>query len=99
MVRENGMVMMTEEEYAELIKNKDQKVTRREFLDLYNAALTMRDYYDGTDEKERFNHVYGYDVTVHWNGVYCNCSDGATAYNHIICGVEGADEELDDIED
>lgn len=96
MVRENGMVMMSESEYEELIRNKDQKITRKEFIKLYNAAMEMIYFYDGTDEKERFNHLYGYDVTVHWNGVCCNCSDGATAWNWIVSNIEGVDEELDD---
>lgn len=73
----------------------DRKITRKEFLDLYSAAMTMNLYCDGTEQMERFNHIYGYDVTVHWNGFYCNCSDGATAYNYIIDGIQGVDDELD----
>ena len=75
---------------------KDQKVTRKEFLDLYKAAMEMICYYDGSDEKERFNHLYGYPVEVHWNGVYCDCSDGATAWNHIVSNIEGVIEEEDE---
>lgn len=90
--------MMTEKEYEELKGKADKKVSRKEFLRLYDAAMTMMDYYEGTKETERFNHVYGhnYDVTVHWNGVYCNCSDGATAWNHIIDNIKYVDEEVDD---
>ena len=99
MVKENGMVMMTEEEYNKLKSQVGEKVTRKEFLELYDAAMKMLDYYDGTKEKDRFNHIYGYDVTIHWNGVYCNCSDGATAWNHIISNIESVNEELDDEDD
>ena len=99
MVRENGMVLMTEEEYNKLKSQVGEKVTRKEFLELYDAAMKMLDYYDGTEEKERFNHIYGYDVTIHWNGVYCNCSDGATAWNHIISNIKSVNEELDDEDD
>ena len=96
MVRENGMVMMTEKEYRELKGEVGQRVTRKEFLDLYNAAMEMIAYYDGSDETERFNHLYGYDVTIHWNGVYCDVSDGATAWNHIVSNIENVMEEMDD---
>lgn len=101
MVKENGMVMMTEEEYWNLVGKKEQEVTRKEFLKLYDAALEMLKYWNGTDEKERFNHIYGhdYDVTIHWNGVYCNCSDGATAWNHIVSNIADVIDELGDEEE
>lgn len=88
-------------EYLKCLKNngitkKDEKVTRKEFLKLYGAAMEMICYYDGSDEKERFNHLYGYPVEVHWNGVYCDCSDGATAWNHIVSNIEGVIEEEDE---
>lgn len=78
------------------IKKRDEKVTRKEFLKLYNTAMEMICYYDGSDEKERFNHLYGYPVEVHWNGVYCDCSDGATAWNHIVSNIEGVIKEEDE---
>lgn len=93
MIREKGLVIMTEDEYRMLIGKKEEEVTKKEFLDLYGAAMEMIAYYDGSAEKERFNHLYGYDVTVHWNGVYCNCSDGATAWNHIVSNIKGIIEE------
>ena len=95
MIKYNGMVLMTEEEYEELLfkKNKttDTKVRRKDFVELWNAE-SIKDAYDLD------NRSYGCNVTVHWNGYYCNCGDGATAYNNIICGVADADEELDDWE-
>ena len=101
MVRENGMVMMTEKEYNKLVQKTPQRVTKKEFLELYDAALTMLEYYNGTDERERFNHIYGhdYDVTIHWNGFYCNCGDGATAWNHIISNIQGIIDEFDNEEE
>ena len=61
-------------------KTEDIEVSRQEFLDIYNLAMDGL----GSDECE----LYGNDVTVHWHGIYCNCSDGAVAYNNIITGVE-----------
>ena len=93
MVKENGMVMMSEKEYEELKGKADQRVSRKEFLELYKAAMTMVNYYNGTEGTERFNHIYGYNVTVHWNGIYCDCSDGAIAWNHIVSNIEGVIDE------
>ena len=67
----------------------DVKVTKREFLEVYGEA--MNDL--GSDECE----LYGNDVTVHWHGIYCNCGDGASAYNNIVSEIEGViDEDGDD---
>ena len=66
----------------------DKQVTMKEFLEIYNKALAEDDYYKSG--------IYGKDVTIHWNGIYCNVGDGATAYNHIICGLEDAMTELCD---
>lgn len=123
MVKENGMVMMTETElnrmkveheneiqdYArriellqeaitELIHSKkdgckDVRVSKKDFLEMYETALNEmweketqgKDIYDGD--------IYGKDFTVHWNGIYCNCGDGATASNNIIPGIEGCYDE------
>lgn len=118
MVKENGMVMMTEEEYNKLtnridrtIKEKEEdishllrrielmqsallkatktadtvpngvRVSKADFIAMHNAAV--RDM-DGNED----NDIYGHDFTVHWHGMYCNCSDGATPANHIIPAIE-----------
>lgn len=65
--------------------SKDRKVTMAEFVKIYNAALTlMFNDIGGAD-----NVIYGNDLTIHWNGIYCNCGDGASVYNNIIAGIEG----------
>lgn len=79
-------VTITEKEYKELLALKDKKVTRGEFMDAYKAAIRLMDICEDSP-------VYGNDVTVHWNGIYCNCSDGAVAYNNIILGVESVIDE------
>lgn len=118
MVKENGMVMLTEDEYNKLTKQIDRtikekeedishllrrielmqtallkatktadtvphgvRVSKADFIAMHNAAV--RDM-DGLED----NDIYGYDFTVHWHGMYCNCSDGATPSNHIIPAVE-----------
>ena len=81
---ENGMVTMTLKEFNKMQKG-EKLVTRAKFLKKYNKEQSKWDC----------GKVYGNDVTVHWNGIYCTCGDGATAYNHIIAGIDGADSELD----
>lgn len=123
MVKENGMVMLTDEEYNRLNnridrveKEKDEhtldyerrlelmqtalikltqktdtvpsgvRVSKADFIAMHNAAV--RDM-DGNED----NDIYGYDFTVHWHGIYCNCSDGATPANHIVPAIEWIIEE------
>ena len=80
-----------------LIKNnnkerKDIRVSKLDFLALYNDALN--EMFDKPDEEE--NDIYGYDITIHWHGIYCSCGDGATAYNHIITAIENVYNEDDE---
>lgn len=113
MVRENGMVMMSESEFnARISVNRDQikelekrcemltdallkltaqretaqgdvKIPKADFIKIYNDAVNyMFDHYDED------NDIYGYDVTIHWHGMYCNCGDGAAPSNHIVGGLE-----------
>ena len=71
----------------------DRKVSMTEFLKIYNKALgEMFENNDNDDYED--NKIYGHDVTIHWNGIYCNVGDGATAYNHIISNIESVLEEL-----
>ena len=135
MVKENGMVMMTEQEHdleldiickdyekeintlkkehneeiktlmrriellqtaiTELIHNEnhgshDVRVSKTDFLDMYQKALDV--FFDNMEKPncdELPNDIYGKDFTVHWNGIYCNCSDGAVVSNNLIPGIEG----------
>ena len=64
---------------------KDRKVSMTEFLEIYNRALEEEDLTESG--------IYGKDVTIHWNGIYCNVGDGATAYNYIISSIEDVIEE------
>ena len=139
MVKENGMVMMTEQEHdleldiickdyeekqhilkkehneeiktltrriellqtaiTELIHNTnhgshDVRVSRTDFLEMYQKALD--EFFDNMEKPncdELPNDIYGKDFFVHWNGIYCNCGDGAAISNYLIPGIEGINEE------
>lgn len=73
----------------------ERKVTREEFLRIYEEALDNMFSSDEDDAGEKYG-IYGKDITIHWNGIYCSVSDGATAYNHIITAIEDAMSELDE---
>ena len=119
MVRDNGMVMMSEAEYGNLAQGKaweikeltkrcemlqnaimilsrdlgsrtaDVRISKLDFLQMYDKAVN--DMFDRpADDK---NDIYGYDITIHWHGVYCNCSDGATPSNYIIPALQELCEE------
>lgn len=64
------------------------RVSRIDFLEMYETALSYM--WDHSDED---NDIYGKDFTIHWNGIYCNCGDGAAPSNHIIPGIEFLNEE------
>lgn len=74
---------MTKAEYIE--RRSDKKVSMTEFLRIYDQALNADDRTESG--------IYGEDVTIHWNGIYCNVGDGATAYNHIISNIESVIDE------
>ena len=117
MVTENGMVMMTLNEYQSLnaTKNKieeleksnemlrnamiqltgegnttDIKVSRSDFVKMYDMAVN--EMFETNNEE---NDVYGHNITVHWHGMYCSCSDEATPSNYIIPAIVDCDNELD----
>lgn len=116
MVKDNGMVMMTEQELERIEKEKnelvkeyekrlelmqkallelskddatlqhDVRVPKADFVAMHSTAVSEM---DGSED----NDIYGYDITVHWHGFYCNCGDGATPANYIIPGIEDCNEE------
>lgn len=65
------------------------RVPKADFLKIYHKALDDMDNHADAYDTD----IYGYDFTVHWHGIYCNCGDGAIAYNNIIPGIEGVLEE------
>ena len=64
----------------------DVRVSKADFVAMHTAAVCEM---DGIED----NDIYGYDITVHWHGFYCNCGDGATPANYIIPGVEDCNKE------
>ena len=73
---------------------KDVRVSKKDFLEMYQKALDeMFAIMDGEKETDKTpddvsNDIYGHDITVHWNGIYCNCGDGATPSNILIPAIE-----------
>lgn len=77
-------------------ETEDIKVTCKQFCDFRDIAEQLM--FSGTeDEGERFG-VYGKPVTVHWNGMYCDCNDGALPSNYIFPALRELDEELEEEE-
>ena len=79
-------------------QHKDQQVTRRDFIEMYNKCLDgmfdedNKDIENGPYEKKIYlNHMY-----VHWNGMYCDCSSGAIIANEMIPTIESIDDEEGD---
>lgn len=110
MVRQDNMVMMSEIEYSELEQLKKEveelravvlKATRNKEMQTEDILVSMRTFYnlamsatssdDGMEED-----IYGHDITVHFHGLYCNCQDGAIAYNEIIEGVKECSDEYEE---
>ena len=119
MVKENGMVMLTEKELERIEREHEQttkdyekrlelmqeaikqlmkkdgvfedvRVSKIDFVAIYNKAL--EDFFSKVEMPngdELPNDIYGYDFTIHWHGIYCNCGDGAAPSNYIISGIEG----------
>ena len=85
------LISGTVEDYTDVETGIDRKVTRSEFMDEYDKALNEMLASDTDD-----NDIYGKDVTVHWNGIYCSVGDGATAYNTVIAAISDAMDELDE---
>ena len=122
MVKENGMVMLTENELEKIerehldkLKEYEKRlellrtavralstdkptnavrVSRVDFLSIYNTAL--EEFFDNMEKEnsdELPNDIDGYNFTVHWHGIYCDCFDGAAPSNYIIPAIEGIDSE------
>lgn len=77
------------------LPQQDKQIPRRDFIEIYNKCVSRmfeedeRGIGDGPYEKR----IYGNDMTIHWNGMYCNCGSGAIIANEIIPGIEGVEED------
>ena len=63
---------------------KDIKVSMSTFYNLTQEILRRED----DDIINMEDDIYGHDVTVHFHGLYCNCQDGAAAFNYVIEAVD-----------
>ena len=68
----------------------DIKVSRSDFIKMHEMAVN--EMFENNSEE---NDVYGYNITIHWHGMYCSCSDGATPSKYISSAIVNCDEELD----
>ena len=75
---------------AKIIHTTDIKVSRSDFVKMHDMAVN--EMFETNSEE---NDVYGHNITVHWHGMYCSCSDGATPSNYIIPAIVDCDNELD----
>ena len=76
---------------------EDIKLSRKDFLEVYyqaNKYVCDCDDNYAEDALEETG-LYGKDMTVHWNGIYCNCTDGAVIANYLIPAIKDIDEEED----
>lgn len=81
----NAIIQLTGKE-----RTSDVRVSRKDFLKMYDGAVN-----EFLDLYHEDNDICGYPVTVHWHGIYCDCSDGATPSNYLIPGIKDCDDELD----
>lgn len=88
-LRKALMKLTTKKEDENNTINNDVRISKIDFLNMYEDALN--EMFDKPEMED--NDIYGYDITVHWHGVYCNCSDGATAANYIIPAIKNVYEE------
>ena len=83
---QNAVIILSREKGTE---STDVRIPKVDFLKMYDKAVN--DMFDRpADDK---NDIYGYDITIHWHGVYCNCSDGATPSNYIIPALQDLTDE------
>lgn len=68
----------------------DVRVSRQDFIKMYNSAIEFM--FNNMETED--NDIYGHNVTVHWHGMYCDCSDGATPSNFIIPAIKDCDNEI-----
>lgn len=80
------------------LPQQDKRISRKDFIEIYGKCVVgMFEEDDKGIENGPYNgRIYGNDMTIHWNGMYCNCGSGAIIANEIIPGireVEKDDEE------
>ena len=88
---QEALLKITSEKKEDSI-NKDIRISRKDFVTLWEKCTENNK--DGEFRYEDL--VYGKNVTVHWNGFYCDCVDGAVAYNNIITSITSVDDEEGD---
>lgn len=73
-------------------ETEDKKISRKDFVMLHEYMVKQMDNVADNFTKEN-NAIYGHEITVHWHGFYCDCSDGAVPANNIIPAIQSVDDE------
>lgn len=76
-------------------ETEDKKISRKDFVMLHEYMVKQMDNVADNFTKEN-NAIYGHEITVHWHGFYCDCSDGAIPANNIIPAIQSVDDEEGD---
>ena len=84
---------LEDEEAAEEEPTEPKEITIREFIDLYNAEVEKM--FDEMDSEDKTAHIYGYNITLEWNGYKVNLGDGAIPTNALIPALEEMDSEYE----
>lgn len=74
----------------------DKRVSRVDFIEMWDTCCKkMWEEQEKDIEGPYTKKIYGTDVYVHWNGLYCDCYDGATVANNIIPAIKAVDEDVE----
>lgn len=85
---------LLDEIYEKHEQSKTAKTVKiREFLDLYKKELDK--LFSDDSELSETAHIYGYDITIHWNGYIVNIGDGAIPTQSLVPALEEMDEEYE----
>lgn len=72
-------------------KGSQIRVPRKDFVQIHDKCVVKMD-----ENQKIADLLYGEkaSVTVQWNGLYCDCQDGATVSNYVFPAIHEMEEEL-----
>lgn len=93
-----GRINMLQDALIEAVSplpQQDKQIPRKDFIEIYNKCVSrmFEENEKGIGDGPYERRIYGNDMTVHWNGMYCNCGSGAIIANEIIPGIEGVEDD------
>lgn len=78
-------------------KTTDSRVSRSDYIEIYKKCTDRM--FEETENQIYKDMLYNNATTIHWNGIYCDCSSGAQIYDYVIDCIENIDSELNGEED